>query len=455
MRRQLSLRKAVRSQGGKAKFMANEEKKILRLGGLPWWQALAVVLISMACIYLGVQSSSLSGTLCSAFGLGVILYELGERLPIWNNYIGGGLLMAFFGTALLKFFNIIPEKTLENINRVISGDDVNLLEVYIIFLIAGSVLALDKDILLKSFVGYIPAILGGLAVAALFGVLVGLAVGVDPQTTIMKYVLPIMGGGNGAGAVPLSNIYETVTGDAAANFYGFAIIILTIGNIFAIIGSALLNTLGEKFPFLTGDKKTLVRGGEHLAREDKKVVCTMQDELGAVVLTLGCYGVGRLMSKVILPKIAGASIHAYAYMIIFVVILAASGIIPESVRAGAKRMQNFMGTVMGMVIMVGMGTDFDIAELFSVMTPGNVAMALAIVLGAVIGSGAVGYLVGFYPVDTALTAGLCMANRGGSGDLACLGAAKRMELMAYAQLSSRLGGAIVLIIASFVFSFWL
>ena len=455
MRRQLSLRKAVRSQGGKAKFMANEEKKILRLGGLPWWQALAVVLISMACIYLGVQSSSLSGTLCSAFGLGVILYELGERLPIWNNYIGGGLLMAFFGTALLKFFNIIPEKTLENINRVISGDDVNLLEVYIIFLIAGSVLALDKDILLKSFVGYIPAILGGLAVATLFGVLAGLAVGVDPQTTIMKYVLPIMGGGNGAGAVPLSNIYETVTGDAAANFYGFAIIILTIGNIFAIIGSALLNTLGEKFPFLTGDKKTIVRGGEHLAREDKKVVCTMQDELGAVVLTLGCYGVGRLMSKVILPKIAGASIHAYAYMIIFVVIPAASGIIPESVRAGAKRMQNFMGTVMGMVIMVGMGTDFDIAELFSVMTPGNVAMALAIVVGAVIGSGAVGYLVGFYPVDTALTAGLCMANRGGSGDLACLGAAKRMELMAYAQLSSRLGGAIVLIIASFVFSFWL
>ena len=437
--------------------MANESetKKTLKLGGLPWWQALCVVLISVACMALGIQSSSIAGTLCSAFGLGVVLYEFGERLPIWNNYIGGGLLMAFFGTALLKFFNIIPEKTLDNINRVISGDDVNLLEVYIIFLIAGSVLALDKDILLKSFVGYIPSILGGLAMAALLGVLVGLAVGVDPQTTIMKYVLPIMGGGNGAGAVPLSNIYETVTGDPAANFYGFAIIILTIGNIFAIIGSALLNTLGEKFPALTGDKKTIVRGGEHLAREDKKVTCTMQDELGALVLTLGCYGVGRLMSKVILPKIAGASIHAYAYMIIFVVILAATGIVPEGVRAGAKRLQSFMSTALGMVIMVGMGADFDIAELFSVMTPGNVAMALAIVVGAVIGSGVVGYLVGFYPVDTALTAGLCMANRGGSGDLACLGAAKRMDLMAYAQLSSRLGGAIVLIIASFVFSFWM
>lgn len=431
------------------------ENKTLTLGGLPWWQAAVVVVIGAACMFLGVQSSSLAGTLCSAFTLGVVLYELGERLPIWNNYIGGGLLMAFFGTALLKYFNIIPEKTLDNINRIISGDDVNLMEIYIIFLIVGSVLALDRDILLKSFAGYIPAILGGLVVSALFGVGAGLIFGISPQNTIMKYVLPIMGGGNGAGAVPLSNIYESITGDSAANYYGFVIIILTIGNVFAIIGSALLNTLGEKFPKLTGDKKTLVRGGENLAREDKKVSYTMQDELGAVVLALGCYGIGRVMNKVILPKIAGAPIHAYAYMIIFVVILAASGLIPESIRAAAKRMQSFMGTVLGMAIMTGMGADFDIAELFNAMTPGNIVMALAIVIGAAIGTAAVGYLVGFYPVDTALTAGMCMANRGGSGDLACLGAAKRMDLMAYAQLSSRLGGAIVLIIASFVFSAWM
>lgn len=363
--------------------------------------------------------------------------------------------MAFFGVALLKFFGLIPQEAIDNINFIISGDEVNLLELYIVFLIVGSVLALDKDILLKSFAGYIPAILGGLVVSSLFGVLAGLAFGVDPATAIMKYVLPIMGGGNGAGAVPLSNIYETVTGDPAANFYGFAIIILTIGNIFAIIGSALLNTVGKKCPKMTGDKKTLVRGGENIARDDAKIKTTTQDMLGALVIACGCYSVRRIMSKKLLPTIAGASIHAYAYMIIFVVILAASGLIPARIRAGAKRLQSFWTGVMGMVIMVGMGADFDIAELFSVMTPGNVIMALAIVIGAIIGAGGVGYLVGFYPVDAALTAGLCMANRGGSGDLACLGTADRMELMAYAQLSSRLGGGIVLIIASFLFSFWL
>lgn len=433
----------------------NEGKSEFKVGGLPWWQALVAILLCAIPMYWGIQSGSLSGTLCSSLALAVVLYEFGERLPIWNSYIGGGLLMAFFGVALLKYFNLIPADAIDNINRIISGDDVNLLEFYIIFLIVGSVLALEKDILMRSFAGYIPTILGGLVAATILGVIAGLAFGVSPTESIMKYVLPIMGGGNGAGAVPLSNIYETVTGDPAANFYGFAIIILTVGNIFAIIGSATLNVIGKKFPAMTGDKKTLVRGGENITRDDAKVKSTVSDMLGAILLAFACYSVGRIMSKKILPTIAGASIHAYAYMIIFVVILAATGLIPASVRAGAKRLQSFMTGVLGMVIMVGMGADFDIAELFSVMTPGNVIMALAIVIGAIIGAGGVGYLVGFYPVDSALTAGLCMANRGGSGDLACLGAADRMDLMAYAQLSSRLGGGIVLIIASFLFSFWL
>ena len=54
-----------------------------------------------------------------------------------------------------------------------------------------------------------------------------------------------------------------------------------------------------------------------------------------------------------------------------------------------------------------------------------------------------------------------MANRGGSGDLAVLGASHRMGLIAYAQLSSRLGGGIVLILGPVLsvdnlhfFTFW-
>lgn len=443
--------------------MDGNERKGLWLGGMPWWLTLCAIALCLIPVYVTtgsgdkvsmVQSTSMAGSLAICIGLAVIFNEIGERIPIWNKYIGGGLLLAFFGVAILKQFGLIPEQGLDAINSFVS-DDANFLEFFIIMLIVGSVLSLDRDILLRSFGGYVPAILGGLAAASILGVITGLLFGVAPTDAIIKYVLPIMGGGNGAGAVPLSQIYEQVTGDAAANYYSFAIIVLTIANIFCIIASAALNALGEKQPWMTGDKKTLLRQGGNIARDDTKTKTDNTDLAGALLLALACFSMGRIMNKVILPKIAGAPIHQYAYMIIFVVILAATGIVPARVRAGAKRLQSFFSGQMGIVIMVGMGADFNLAELFEAMQPSNVLMALMIVIGAIIGSGFVGYLVGFYPIDSAITAGLCMANRGGNGDLACLGAADRMDLIAYSQLSSRLGGGIVLIIASFVFSFWL
>ena len=80
------------------------------------------------------------------------------------------------------------------------------------------------------------------------------------------------------------------------------------------------------------------------------------------------------------------------------------------------------------------------------------AFSLLAALGAFFGAAFIGKLVGFYPVEAGITAGLCMSNMGGTGDVAVLSAADRMELMPFAQISSRLGGAIILIIGSVMLS---
>ena len=436
----------------KSKKSFGDELK--ELGGLPWWMYLLCAIIVISVAWTDTLGYDAIAFIAVTTALAIILYKIGEIIPIWNTYIGGGLLMVFFGTAILRYLNLIPEKYVELINNTVQGD-VNILNVFIICLIMGSILSLDRKVLLRSFGGYIPTILGGLVGAAVLGCAVGLVFGVKPVDMVIKYVLPIMGGGNGAGAVPLSQIYEQISGEPAANYYSFAIIILTIANLFCIVAGALLKRLGEIKPELTGDGTSIMPIDSKLIKDDITVKVTLNDYTGTLLLAGAVYAVGRLFSKVLLPTLFGAQIHTFAYSIIFVIILAATGIVPANIRVAAKNVQGFMVSVVGLMCMVSMGVDFDLAELASACSPSNLVIALVIVAGAILGSALVGKLVGFYPIDAAITAGLCMANRGGSGDIAVLGAADRLSLISYAQLSSRVGGGIVLIIASFFFSFFL
>ena len=71
-----------------------------------------------------------------------------------------------------------------------------------------------------------------------------------------------------------------------------------------------------------------------------------------------------------------------------------------------------------------------------------------------VGTAIMGYIIGFFPVEAVITAALCMSNSGGAGDVAVLGAAHRMNLLSWAQISSRIGGGIMLIIASIFFSIY-
>lgn len=194
-----------------------------------------------------------------------------------------------------------------------------------------------------------------------------------------------------------------------------------------------------------------MREGHFDADDSKLAKPSLGDYGGAILLACAFYALGRLFAKAILPEIGGAPIHQFAYVILFVALAALTGIIPDNIRNAAKTLQSFFTKNLINIIMVGVAVDTNIHDLLAACTFSNVVIAALIVLGCIIGSAIIGYLVGFFPIDTAVTAGLCMANRGGSGDLAVLGAADRMSLIPYAQLSSRLGGGIVLVIGSFIF----
>ena len=426
----------------------------VKVYGMPLPTFLFFGAIILVCTILGIVPNQMIGAIAVLFGIGIVLGEIGDHLPIWRDYIGGGALLAFIGAGLLNYFGLLPECVTKNAAGWIN--EYSFLNVFICFLIVGSLVGMDRKVLIKSGSLFIPAILASIVGAGLLGVIAGLLIGKSPIEMVTAYVLPIMGGGAGAGAIPMAQVYSDVTGQDSASYLSFALAILALGNIVSILMAVVLDLVGKKFPKLAGGDKLLRDTSKELFTEGKQVQAeaTMDDVGAAIFVTAGFFMLGQLMAKKILPSVFGVSIPNFAYIILFSALANIFNLIPDNVRRGLVKCQQFCTGKLVWIQMAGMGiAAIDFHTMLSVLSIGNLFAVVMIVVGAVLGSAVFGWLVGFYPIESGITAGLCMANMGGAGDLAVLGAAKRMNLMGYAQISSRIGGAIILLIGSLAFSF--
>ena len=387
---------------------------------------------------------------------GLLFGEIGDRIPFWNDFIGGGTILVFFMAAVFGTYKLVPENFMSAVDIFYGDQPVNFLEMFIPALIVGSVLTVDRKTLIKSISGYIPLIIIGVVGASIGGIVVGFIFGKSPIDVIMNYVLPIMGGGTGAGAVPMSQMWASQTGRPASEWFGFAISILSIANVFAIICGALLKKLGEVKSSLTGNGKLLIDNSKE-AVKDKEVDVKpeLTDTTAAFILTGVLFMVAHILGELWAAFAKSHNIkfelHRLVFLILLTIFLNIANVVPDKIKAGAKRMQTFFSKHTIWILMAAVGFTTDVKEIIKAAAPSNVLIALAIVLSAVGLIMLVARKMKFYPVEAAITAGLCMANRGGAGDVAVLGAADRMDLMSFAQISSRIGGAMMLVLGSVLF----
>lgn len=398
--------------------------------------------------YLGKLPSGLVGALPFMMVLGAILNEIGNKTPIIKSYFGGGAIVVIFGTAALATYGLIPEATSEvMVSFTKSGS--GFLSFYIAALITGSILGMDRELLIKASVRYLPVILGGVIVSIALTGVVGAIMGYGAKQAILYITIPIMGGGMGAGAVPLSQIFGNALSTDPKEIMSVMVPALALGNAMAIVVGGLLNKIGQKHTSLTGNGKLMINQDVSSGEE--------QTELK---LELPLLGIGLLLSTVffVWGKVLANYIplHSYALMIISVAIVKALGIMPRRYEMGAFQWFRFVMSNLTPALLVGIGIAYtDLNQVIAAINPTYIVLVFTVVVGSVIGSGLVGRLLGFYPIEAAITGGLCMANMGGTGDVAVLSASKRMELMPFAQISSRIGGAFMLILATSLLKFFL
>lgn len=421
----------------------NENGKF-NIMGMPPALFLIFSAVVVAAVYMGKLPNSLFGGLAVCAVFGYLLKFAVDHLAFLKKSIG--LATVSLVCATLVYFNLIPSATIDTVKNVINGNS-DFLGFYVGALLCGSIICMNRSLLIKAGSRYMVPVLGGVICAYAMGAVVGSAMGYNWKEILLYISGPIMGGGNGAGAVPMSEIYSSINGEGTDVIYAKLYPALQIGNWISIFSAVLLKCLGDRYPKMTGNG-VLMQGFSNEDSTTKYDFVMKITDLGIGFFATAAFFIfGRVVAKFI------PAIHAYAFTIIAVAFVKISGLLPDKIEFCIVKWYRFILDNFTVIIMAGVGISmFDLATLFETLSPAFLVICIATVIGAIIGAGFMGMVVKFFFVESAITAGLCMSNGGGNGDIMVLTSAERMELMSFAQISSRLGGAIILVIQSLLAS---
>ena len=405
---------------------------------------LAGALIAIDCLGGKLPSDIVVMVATLAF-FGFACGEFGKRLPIVGK-LGAAAICATFIPSALVYYGLLPDVVVESTTKFYKST--NILYLYICCIIVGSIMSMNRTVLIQGFLRIFFPMLCGEIVGMVVGMGVGLALGLEPFQIFFFIILPIMAGGVGEGAIPLSIGYATLLHMDQGVALGRILPMVMLGSLTAIIISGCLNQLGKRFPHLTGEGQLM----PNRANADEQSPSLAEGVSGktdvttiaaGALLAILLYMLGMLGHKLIgLPAPVGM-------LFVAVLVKLVNGVSPR-VLEGSQVVYKFFQTSVTYPILFAVGvaiTPWE--ELVNAFTLTNLLVIISTVAALVATGFFVGKKIGMHPIDVAIVS-CCQSGQGGTGDVAILTAGNRMSLMPFAQIATRIGGAITVSISLLV-----
>lgn len=415
-----------------------------RIGVVPVPVFVAVLALLGGYLLTGEVPADLTTNILILAVGGFACAELGKHLPGLRK-VGAAAILATFVPSYLVYVGAIPKPLKDSITTF--TEQSNFLYLFIGSIIVGSILGMDRKMLIGGFLRIFAPILAGSVAAAVVGIAVGTALGLGFAHTAFLIVVPVMAGGVGEGAIPLSIGYSALGGGAQGDLLAEILPAVMFGSLTAILMAGGLSLLGRKYPHLTGNGQ--LQDGEHdvplTGGEAVRIHPDLQTVAAAVVLAMTLYGIGALVQKL-------TGFPGPVTMLFLAVALKLGRLVSPGLEEGAFRNYQFFATVVTYPLLFAIGVSKTPWE--KLMSAFNVAEITTIIatVGTLIGTGfSVGRLVKIHPVEAGIVSA-CRASQGGTGDVAILSACNRMSMMPFAQVATRIGGAITVTLALALFA---
>jgi malate:Na+ symporter len=125
-------------------------------------------------------------------------------------------ILCTFAPATLAFLGVMPENMVTVVQNFIDGH--GFLDFFVVGIIAGSILGMPRALLLKAGPRFAVPLIGCLIATFVLVGLIAALTGFGFVDGILFIAAPIMAGGLGVGALPMSKMYAAATGGDSATF---------------------------------------------------------------------------------------------------------------------------------------------------------------------------------------------------------------------------------------------
>jgi CCS family citrate carrier protein len=420
-----------------------------------WWSIvdfkIGIVPLPIFVVLLAlIAGFAATGTVPSDILMAIVLLsmggftcaELGKRIPIIRN-IGAAAIFATFIPSFLAYHQLLPASIFSSVTEFTKNS--NFLYLFIACIIVGSILGMDRGVLVKGFLKIFIPLAAGSVVGAAVGTVIGIVLGLGAYHTFFFVVVPIMAGGVGEGAIPLSIGYSTILHQPQGDLFAQVLPPVMLGSLTAILLAGTLNYVGKKYPHLTGEGR--LQPGEHdelaFEEEDEGDDVDVTTIAAAVVTAVTLYLIGALSQRLF-------GFPAPVTMLVLAVGLKLARAVSPSLQLGAFHVYKFFSTAVTYPLLFAIGvslTPWD--KLVAAFTLPYLITIVSTVVTIMTTAFFVGGWLKMYPIDTAIVTA-CHSGQGGTGDVAILTAANRMQLMPFAQIATRIGGAITVTVVLIV-----
>lgn len=419
----------------------------VRVGFIPLIIYIPLALLIMGLILTGELKSDLP-IMIAVIGMGgATCAEIGKRIPLLGKMGGAAIVSAFLPSYLVSL-GWVHADLIKPVTDFTKAS--NFIYLFVSAVVVGSIFTMDRELIIKGFAKiFLPLVVGSvLALAA--GTAVGVACGMPLRQVLFFVIIPVMGGGLGEGAIPLSVGYGEVMGVDSGRILAQLLPVILLGNLCAIMICGLLDLIGKRYPHLTGNGRLQL--GETPAEALPVIAPTGQDssELVNDVIAAGMCAIALYLAGVMMHALFG--LPGPVCMLFLAVLLKLLKAIPARLESGARTLFKFFTTCVTYPLLFANSIAVTHwSELSSAFHVGNL-LTIVTTIGVLVLTGCVmARKLGMYPIEVGIV-NSCHSGLGGTGDIAILTAANRMQLLPFAQISTRIGGAITVMLALLLFS---